>query len=145
MATDDAGRLGKLLSFRRNEEERVRLREARALSRVEAARRRARALEMQLSACQACPPGGPDSAGLIDAHRCACRLRDALTSQLRVLAQAEADLAEVRAEVAEAGRRRLAVERRADAAVLEQRRRVEAAGQSDIDESGRLRALMEES
>ena len=143
MATNDSGRLDRLLNFRRDEEERARLREARAIGHVEAVRDRIATLELQLSTCRACLPRGADGAGLIDAQRCVDRLCDALTSQRRILAQAEAELAEVRAQVVEAGRRRLAVERLVEAAALDRCARVEAASQADLDESGRLRALRE--
>ncbi len=144
MPKGDTRRLERLLDFRREEEERARTCEATALRQVESARGCVRRLEAQLSASRDCPPQFAEGSGLIDAQRCAGRLQESLDAKRRALAQEEARLAQVRVEVAEAGRRRLAIERLADATKLERRQREDAASQADLDESGRLRSLMEE-
>ena len=144
MPTGDTRRLERLLSFRREEEERARGLEAVALKQVESARGRVRRLEAQLSASRDTPPQFAAGSGLIDAQRCAGRLQESLDARRRALTEEEAGLAQVRAEVAKAGQRRLAIERLADATKLERRQREDAASQADLDESGRLRSLMEE-
>ena len=149
MPTGDTRRLERLLSFRREEEERARGHEAAVLKQVQAARGRVGRLEAQLIASRDTPLEFAAGSGLIDAQRYAGRLQESLDASRRALTQEEARLAQVRAEVAKAGRRRLAIERLADATKLERRQREDAVGQADLDESGRLRsararALMEE-
>ncbi|MFW5867493.1 MAG: flagellar FliJ family protein [Armatimonadota bacterium] len=144
MADEDVARLERLLAWRRGEEDVVRQRETSAVRAVESARERLNALRSQLRACRECR--GANAAGcveLIDAHHCAAHLGERAAEQERSLEEARRHLEQVRRELAEAGRRRLAVERMATARSLRLRDHERAVAQADLDESGRLRLLLE--
>jgi len=144
MANDDSARLARVLAWRRSEEERARQQEAAALRHVEAARARLRALREQLLVCRECDDASSDGAGhLIDAQQCAARLGERAEQQQAALESARANLQRTRQALAEAGRRRLAVERLAGARALRVTERKRATAQADLDESGRLRLLLE--
>lgn len=141
---DGAVRLQRLLRWRRNEEERARRREAEALSALEDARRRLRAVQETLRTCRECAQhdviGG---AGLIDAQACMARLSEQEREQLKEVDDAVRALVEAREALAEAGRRRLAIERLSGARAVRLRDRQRAEAQANLDESGRLRLLLE--
>jgi len=144
MAMREARRLDRLLQHRREEEERALAEEAAALHQVQAVRQRVHALEGQLHT------GGESAQALLrwtelrDEQLWALKLHERAQNQRALLRRCEARLAEARAAVAEAGRRRLVVERLSDTARQRRRRRDEAAAQRELDESARLRALLRE-
>jgi len=141
---DDLARLERLLAWRETEEELARRREAAAVRATQSAREKLRTLREQLQACRECgAAGGLGGINLMDAHACAARLRQRAAAQERSLEDARRRLTEAREELAEAGRRRLAVERMATARVVQLREHKDAAAQADLDESGRLRLMLE--
>ncbi|HCA46099.1 MAG TPA: hypothetical protein DEP45_01720 [Armatimonadetes bacterium] len=140
----DTRRLDRLLEFRIGEEERALAQEAALLRQVEAIRQRARALESQLTRNRRPGQALPGWRELRDEQLWGLKLHGHLQAQRALLRQHEVRLAEARAEVAEAGRRRLAVQGMAEASRLSHARRREAASQSDVDEHGRLQALLRE-
>lgn len=144
MATDGGERLERILALRREEEERARLREAQALRAAAAARSRLRLLEAQLRSCRDCRRPGPRGAApLIDADRCAARLRASLNAQHAAIERAGAALTKARLALAQAARRRLAIERLLAARELTAHGRREALAQADLDDTARLRSLRE--
>ncbi|MFW6437598.1 MAG: hypothetical protein ACOCZ7_01180 [Armatimonadota bacterium] len=140
MPDDDVARLQRLLAWREAEEERARRAEASALRTVEIAQEALTALNAQLQACRDCALGGAD---LIDAHMCAARLTARVVEQERALKYARDRLRECREELVETGRRRIAVERMAASRVGRLRNREAGEAQSDLDEGGRLRLVLE--
>ncbi|MGI5818244.1 MAG: flagellar export protein FliJ [Armatimonadota bacterium] len=144
MPADSPARLERVLAHRRSEEELAQRRAARALQAVASAHERLRRLTEELAACRECGQPGVRAVGcLIDAHHCADRLRRSADRQRHELESARAELAGAREAVAEAGRRRLAVERLVDARTLCARDREQRSAQTDLDESSRLRVLLE--
>jgi flagellar export protein FliJ len=144
MPDEDVARLERLLEWREREEQLARRREAAALREVEAIKEKLGSARSQLRACRECV--GTEAAGggeLIDAHHCAARLSARVSRQRSALADARRSLKEAREDLAEAGRRRLAVQRMAATRSLRLRNRERATAQADLDESGRLRLLLE--
>ncbi|MFP4248425.1 MAG: flagellar FliJ family protein [Armatimonadota bacterium] len=144
MADRDVARLERLLEWRRGEEELARLSEASALRAVEAARGRVRLLQEQVRTCRQCAASdATDGEVLTNAQHCAARLNAEAARQQNELEDAMNALTQAREGLAEAGRRRLAVERMVATCVLRQRERERAAAQVDIDDGGRLRLMLE--
>lgn len=142
VARNDAARLERLLAWRRSEEEMARRREASALCEVEAARARLQPLTEELAACRDCIAEEALGTGeLLDAQQCAARLTRRVEEQRVELESARSDLRAARAALAEAGRRRLAVERLVGARAVRAQEREQAVAQAALDESGRLRLL----
>jgi flagellar export protein FliJ len=144
IASDDPARLKRLLAWRRSEEEMARQEQAAALREVEAANARLQRMTDELLACRECcamSTGGASE--LIDAQQCTARLGRRVEQQRAAVESARENLRATQAALAEAGRRRLAVERLAGTQALRLRDRRTAAAQADLDESGRLRLLRE--
>lgn len=144
MASEDVARLERLLAWRRSEEEIARQREAEALRAVERARTDLRGLREQLRRSRVdAGHVATEAEQLIDAHHCTARLVERVRERERALERAQAHVTRARKALAAAGRRRLAVERLAGTRALQERARECIAAQVDLDESGRLRLLLE--
>ncbi|MFO8080016.1 MAG: hypothetical protein R6V07_06880 [Armatimonadota bacterium] len=144
MVDSDVARLERLLEWRRGEEELARRREASALRALEGAREKMRLLQEQVRACRQCAGAeATDGGALTDMQYCAARLAAEAAEQQSELEDAMNALTQAREALAEAGRRRLAVERMVATRVLRLRERERAAAQVDLDDGGRLRLMLE--
>jgi flagellar export protein FliJ len=142
--SEDPERLERILSYRRAEEESARQQEGAAKRRLHGARARMRQLREQKRMCRQCVGADiGDAKQLLDAQHCAARLSRQIGQQEEALEKAREALARARRSLAEAGRRRLAVERLVHARRLELHERKRTAAQTELDEGGRLRLLLE--
>ena len=134
-------RLDRILDQRRSDEERCHARVCAIRRMISARAQRLSELEAKLITCAKREERSQHAGDLVAADRFAKRLRHR-AGELRTDLQADHKrLNEALAELAAAGRRRLAVERLLTARTVDEQRRAFDSAQAELDDHGRLRLL----